>query len=112
MRRAGLDRRAKKIRNDHQQDRSENEVGEAELFSEGGCGRRGLQFGDGRRGAAEGGQVSGPGSLSPRKKVALVCRVRKTEAREFRCPIYFGIKKACRPEGRAVCGAKDLNGMS
>src|SRR5258708_37042977 len=100
MRRAGLYRRAEKIRNDHQQDRSENEVGEAELFPEGGGGRRGLQFGNGRRGAAAGGQVSGPGSLSPRKKVGLVCRVRKGEEREFRRPGYFRVKKACRPEGR------------
>src|SRR5258708_6321494 len=84
MRRAGLYRRAEKIRNDHQQDRSENEVGEAELFSERSGRGRGLQFGNGRRGAAEGGQVSGPGSLSPGKKVSLVCLVTKREAREFR----------------------------
>jgi hypothetical protein len=42
-----------------------------------------LQFGDSRGGRAEGGQVSGPKSFSPRKKVALVCRVGKREAREF-----------------------------
>src|SRR5258707_8009528 len=102
MRGAGFYRRAEKIRNDHQQDGGEDEIREAEFFSERSGRGRGLQFGNGRRGAAEGGQVSGPGSLSPGKKVALVCRVRKREAREFRCPIYFRIKKACRPEGRAV----------
>src|SRR5882757_4472315 len=102
MRRAGLYRRAEKIRNDHQQDRSENEVGEAEFFSERSGRGRGLQFGNGRRGAAEGGQVSGPGSLSPGKKVALVCRVRKREARDFKTKKLVVLRAAprrLRPEG-------------
>ena len=80
---AGFHCGAEKIGNDDEQDGSEDKIRKAKFLSEGGGGRRGLQFGDGRSGRAEGGQVSGPKSLSPWKKVALVCRVRKREAREF-----------------------------
>jgi hypothetical protein len=59
MRRACLDGGSKEVRDDHEQDRSENEVGEAEFFAERGGVSLHRPFSSASLGAGDGSQRSG-----------------------------------------------------